>query len=181
MFKNIVPAAVLLLTPLRFLEATPVHVDPDASDFRVEVSATAHSFDVLLDSYATVIELDDSGELVKAEFSFDCAALDSDNKKRDKKMLGWLEAESMPKISFSLKEVKKEGASLVGIGDLSMHGVTKEISIPFSMTKEGSQVTLEGSATVDHQEYGLEIITMFFFKVDPKLEISFKLVGTLDQ
>ncbi len=181
MFKNIVPAAVLLFTPLCFLGAAPVHVDPDASDFRVDVKATGHSFEVLLDSYATAIELDDSGALVKADFSFDCAALDSDSKKRDKKMLDWLEAEAMPKISFTLKEVKEEAGALVGIGDLNLHGVSKEISVPFSMTKEGSQVTLEGSATVDHQEYGLEIITMFFFKVDPELKISFKLVGNVEQ
>lgn len=180
MLRNIILPVLALSLPLWALESAPVYLDYGASEFRVDVKATGHSFEVLLDTYNAAIEVNDSGGLEKADFSFAVTDLASDNKKRDKKMLGWLESDAIPKISFTLKEVQQRETGPVGIGDLTLHGVTRSVEVPFSTDVEAGKVTLSGTANVDHREYGLEVITMFFMKVRPELQVSFSLVGTLD-
>ncbi len=179
MLRKIVFFVLLLSTPFGLLESAPVTLSPESSEFRVDVKATGHSFEVLLDSYTAAIEVAETGVLEKADFSFAVVDLVSDNKKRDKKMLDWLESDSIPQIGFTLKEVQQQGAGMVGIGDLTMHGVTRSVEVPFTAEVEGDQVTLQGTAVVDHTNYDLDVITMFFMKVNPELKVSFKLVGTL--
>lgn len=156
-------------------------VDPASSEFRVDVKATGHSFAVLLNEYTAKIDVSSGGSLEKADFSFASHALDSNSAKRDKKMRKWLESDTVPTIHFRLKSVDKEGTSLVGLGDLTLHGITKPVVVPFSIEKAGDKVTINGTATVDHQDYGLEVITMLFFKVDPELKVSFTLVGKVEE
>lgn len=155
-------------------------VDKEHSEFVVDVKATAHSFPVVLNDYTTAIEMGADGKVTAAKFWFSPTKLESDSKKRDKKMRGWLEVETYPEISFELKEVTEVGGKQVGLGELKMHGISQPVEVPFEVQKSGEKVTLKGVAIVDHTNYDLEVITMLFFKVDPELKISFTLVGTLE-
>lgn len=180
MLRTFALVALVLFYPFHTGATAPLVLDPDASEFEVNVKATGHSFEVVLDSYEATIDLKPSGELRFAEFSFASSALKSDNKKRDKKMLAWLESDSTPKIRFKLTEVQDRPSGRVGLGELSLHGVTRVVEVPFSVGVEGARATLSGSATIDYTEYGLEVITLFFMKVNPELTVSFTLVGTLE-
>ncbi|WP_246462747.1 YceI family protein [Pelagicoccus albus] len=180
MIKKCVPISFLALASAFNAFAAPIKIDYQNSEFVVDVGATMHSFEVVLNDYKADLALGEGGALEKAEFSFACTDLESDNAKRDKKMLRWLETESYPQISFSLKEVKDGPEGAVGVGDLTMHGMTRTVEVPFTIEKDGSKVVLKGSSVVDHRNYDLEVITMLLMKVYPELEISFTLVGTTD-
>lgn len=181
MFKNALPILLLCISPFCQASGGPITVDPAASEFEVSVKATGHSFEVLLTEYKANLSLDENGDLQTAEFAFAPTALDSDSKKRDKKMLGWLESDTYKEISFRLDKVEDRPEGKVGIGQLTMHGVTKPVEVAFTKTIEGGKVTLKGEAVVNHEDFELEVITMFFFKVDPELKIAFTLVGTVEQ
>lgn len=46
----------------------------------------------------------------------------------------FFEVEKYPEITFKSKQIIKKGKVLTLVGDFSMHGVTKEISFPFTIT-----------------------------------------------
>lgn len=177
MLKRIVPSLFIAMMGASQLLAAPFVVDPAESTFRVDVKATGHSFEVAVDTYQADIVLDESDHPTKADFSFNVKSLVSDNGKRDKKMLKWLESDTYQQISFSLTEVKEDSRGKVGYGTLTMHGVSKPVEVPFSISEKEGKVVLSGSAMVDYENFGLEVITMFFMKVKPELNISFELVG----
>jgi polyisoprenoid-binding protein YceI len=73
----------------------------------------------------------------------------------------FFDVEKYPEITFKTKRIEKNGDRLVAVGDLSMHGVTKEVSLPFSISgvsKDPSgQTTLGFSARMplNRQDYGI--------------------------
>lgn len=156
-------------------------VDKELSAFGVDVKASPpHSFTVIAKNYAAEVDIDAAGEVMAATFSFEFADLDSDSNGRDKKMRKWMDVETHPQMRFELTEVRHEGESRIGVGKIWMHGVSQEIEVPFSVEVENGTATLSGTATLDYQNWGLEIISILFFKVKPELNIHFTLVGSVE-
>lgn len=178
MMKMPLALVALLFGMAASLSAAPLRIDRDSSEFRVDVRATGHAFELFLEAYQSNIVFADNGSVDSAVFGFDMKHLKSDNKKRDRKMLEWIEYETNPLIRYELDSVEEVDGKAVGVGTVTLHGVSKPVRVPFEVVREGDKVTLTGDAVVDYRDFGLEVITMFFMKVKPELEISFKLVGT---
>ncbi len=158
--------------------ASDLEIDKQRSIFRVQVAATGHSFEVELKDYVAKISLDSEGQVDSATFSFAPQALDSGNKKRDRKMLQWLDEKSYPKIGFVLQEVRNVDGGTLGIGTLTLYGQSRAIEVPFELTTEGEVSRLSGRATIDYRDFGLEVISLLFVRVKPVLEVRFELVGS---
>ena len=64
------------------------------------------------------------------------ASLDTDDEKRDKDLRSaqFLDVERFPEITFASTRVEKKDDGYVLIGDLTIHGITKEVAIPFAIT-----------------------------------------------
>lgn len=178
MLKKVLPFVVAVWGAAA-LGAAPFLVEPEASKLQVEVKATGHGFPVQISGYEADISVSADGSIEAARFTFAPAALVSDNAKRDRKMREWLEAETYPKIEFVLRAVEVRDGRNFAIGDLELHGEAQRIEFPFEFERSGAKARLSGSATIDYRNYGLEIITMFFMKVKPELELSFELSGEL--
>lgn len=101
----------------------------------------------------------------KITFSIDINSIDTDDVKRDNhlKDKDFFEVEKYPKITFkstSIEEVKKGKYTLKG--NLTLHGVTKEVSLnmsyggtikdPWGNTKAGLKVT----GTINRTDYNLK-------------------------
>lgn len=78
---------------------------------------------------------------IRGTISATVSTMKTGNSTRDKHLQGsdWLDASKFPKISFSItsvNNVKVNGNSMTAtaVGNFTMHGVTKQISIPFSLT-----------------------------------------------
>ena len=161
-------------------QAGSLAVDTEKSSLDVDVKATGHSFTVNIQAYHPEIVMSPEGKVESVSFSFSPKALKSDNAKRDKKMFGWLEVESHPQISFVMKDIEQDGMSGKLIGDLSLHGVTQQVEVPFTIDMADDTITINGSSVVDYQDFDLDIITMFFMKVHSEMNLSFSLVGSLE-
>ena len=63
-------------------------------------------------------------------------SLDTGDEKRDKDLRGaqFLDVERFPNITFASTRVERKDEGYVLIGDLTMHGITKEVAIPFAIT-----------------------------------------------
>ncbi len=64
------------------------------------------------------------------------ASIDTGNEKRDKHLRSpdFFNAADYPAITFKSKRIDKQGDQYVMIGDFTIHGVTKEIEMPFAVT-----------------------------------------------
>jgi len=101
-------------------------------------------------------------ETVKVEANIDVASLDTNNVKRDNhlKSPDFFDAAKHPMIRFASTNVKTQGSQLVVTGNLTMHGVSKLVSIPFKVAKgkNGAGVdttAYKGKLTIDRNDYGI--------------------------
>ncbi len=175
-----IPLLFLVIAPARISAAT-LEVDQEKSRIQVDAKATGHSFTGSLEKYTATVEGDSSTIKPKAfnlEWSF--KDLKTDDKKRDKEMLTWLGGgDPKGKFEFSKSWVDNKGVERA-MGKLTIKGVEKTISFPFTAKKEGDWVTIDGKATMDYEDFGLPIIrAMAVMTVDPKLSVRFHIVGQI--
>lgn len=74
----------------------------------------------------------------------------------------FFDAEKYPEITFQSKRVEKKGKNFLAVGDFTMHGVTKEVAIPFTVTGKfvnpaNQQMSAGFSAnlTINRRDYGM--------------------------
>jgi len=66
-----------------------------------------------------------------------------------------LNTEKYPMITFESTAVSKSEKGYVAVGTLTLRGVAKEITIPFTFTEKGAEAKLTGEFTVTPKEFGL--------------------------
>jgi polyisoprenoid-binding protein YceI len=98
------------------------------------------------------------------EFVIDTASIDTGAEGRDKHLRSadFFDAESNPKMTFKSKGIAKKGTDTYDVtGDFTMHGVTKEITIPvrfLGMAKGGRGNEIAGfksNFTLNRKDYGV--------------------------
>ena len=137
----------------------------DRTHSKVSFTAATLIFDVdgEFGDFSVDIDGDPSKpETVKVEASIDVASIDTQNGKRDDhlKSPDFFDAAKYPKIRFTSIGVKAKGSQLTVKGNLTMHGKTKLVSIPFKVAKgkNGAGVdttTYKGKLTVNRNDFGI--------------------------
>ncbi len=98
------------------------------------------------------------------EFAVKAASIDTNNERRDDHLRSadFFDAEKFPELTFkSTKVVPNDADTLEVSGDLTIHGVTKQVTVPveilgFQDLKEGNQKAgFETSFTVNRKDYGI--------------------------
>jgi polyisoprenoid-binding protein YceI len=91
-------------------------------------------------------------------------SIDTANVKRDEHLRGkdFFEVEKFPQVTFASKRIQKRGKAFIAVGDLTMHGITKEVEIPFTLSgpvadpwQGNKHLGIEGGLTIDRQEWGV--------------------------
>ncbi|HEY0321660.1 MAG TPA: YceI family protein [Pyrinomonadaceae bacterium] len=119
--------------------ATSYNVDTNHSTigFNVSILGGLSKVSGKFTSFAVVIDYDEA-DVTKSSVTANIKA-DSINtgiEKRDAhlKTADFFDVAKYPEITFQSKRVEKKGNQLVATGTFTMHGVSKEISIPFTVT-----------------------------------------------
>lgn len=162
----------------------PLAVDATHSRVEVVVKATVDSFVGKLEAYDAAIVLDPAnGEVVAAKVAFHFADVKTGKSDRDEAMHEWQETPKHPDGVFTLTAIERDPATPGGRlarGTLVLHGRSKELVIPVSITHAGDDYAIDGDATLDTRDYGLPIIRkMMVLKVDPEVHVRFHLQGKL--
>jgi polyisoprenoid-binding protein YceI len=100
----------------------------------------------------------------RVEVTIEAASIDTRNAQRDEHLRSndFLAMQEYPKITFTSTGVRQAGETTFEVtGDLTIKGVTNEITIPFEF--EGSatdpfgnqRVGFEGSVTINRRDYGV--------------------------
>lgn len=101
---------------------------------------------------------------------------------RDKDMMKRFDAATHPDITYTVKtfETDKAGA-IIAKGELTWHGVTKEVNIPVTLTRKGDELEVDATFTLDHRDWGMKKVrSMLMLTVDPVLKLTLKLKGKLE-
>jgi len=101
----------------------------------------------------------------------------------DKKTYNALKSEEHPEIIFALKDnkvssVDGEGFTVEAAGDLTIAGVTKQVSFPVHGKISGDKMNFEGAYKLNMIEYEMEPPTAMFGQIvtGEEVEIKFDLV-----
>ena len=100
----------------------------------------------------------------RVEVTIEAASIDTRNAQRDEHLRGndFLAMQEYPKITFASTGVRQAGETTFEVtGDLTIKGVTNEITIPFEF--EGAakdpfgnqRVGFEGAVTINRRDYGV--------------------------
>jgi polyisoprenoid-binding protein YceI len=160
----------------------PLTVDRSRSSVEVAVKATVDSFTANLPDYQTELILDDAtGRITRAQFAFNFWNLKTGKDKRDAKMHEWQDTGSHPQGEFKLLSLQPTSAGhWIAAGELQIHGVTRPVSFPVTITNDRKQYAIDGEAVIDTREHGLPVIRLFgLLKVDPLVTVRFHLQASL--
>ncbi|MGA6827246.1 YceI family protein [Nitrospira sp. NS4] len=140
-------------------------LDPDHSiiEFRVAhmvVSKTAGRF---MD-YSGVVEMDaDAHRFKTIEATINTASVNTNHEKRDAHLrnVDFFDVEKYPAMTYKLKSYKKTDEGYQALGDLTLRGVTKEITLagtfngvtkdPWGNTRAG----FTGEGTINRKDFGM--------------------------
>jgi polyisoprenoid-binding protein YceI len=91
----------------------------------------------------------------KLNFKIEVGSINTGNGLMNKHAKGeeWFNAEKYPYIEFTSSKIEKTAEGFKATGKLQMHGVSKEISIPFTFSKKGSKGTFIAKFSVDRTDY----------------------------
>ena len=115
--------------------------------------------------FAGTAELDGANpENSRVQLTIEAASIDTRNAQRDEHLRSndFLAMQEYPKITFASTGVRQAGETTFEVtGDLTIKGVTNEITIPFEF--EGAakdpfgnqRVGFEGSVTINRKDYGV--------------------------
>ncbi|MDP2361755.1 MAG: YceI family protein [bacterium] len=107
----------------------------------------------------------DAADLAKSSVSavIQAASISTTNEKRDEHLRSadFFETDTYPTITFTSRKIAKKGEQWVATGDYTMHGVTKSIDLPFTLSGPikdpwgGTRIGIETGLTINRQDYGL--------------------------
>jgi len=164
-FRNLLGAflGALVASSTALAAFAPLKLDTVHSKVGFTAATVLFDVDGAFERFSVSIDGDPSKpETVKVEANIEVASLNTNNAKRDKhlKSPDFFDAAKYPMIRFASTNVKTQGKHLVVTGNLTMHGVSKLVSVPFKVVKgkNGAGVdttTYKAKLTLDRNDYGI--------------------------
>lgn len=173
MNKNILVGSLVLLGGVvgTLAQATPVKIE--AGEYALDGAHSKVGFEIAhlviatvegrFSTYTGTITMGPKIEDTKINADIDVASIDTGNGDRDKhlKSLDFFNAAQFPKITFVSKKVTGKADALKISGDLTIHGVTKPVTLdakylglvndPYGNTK----VVFNANAKISRKDFGL--------------------------
>jgi polyisoprenoid-binding protein YceI len=143
-------------------------------NYRIEPGQSAVNFSVRhmvlttgrgkFTDFTGILELEDN-DLSKSSVSvrINAASITTENAARDKDLrsANFLDTEKYPEITFVSHRVVKQNDGYLLVGDLNMHGLSREVSIPFTFNGRVKdlagkmRVGFEGHVTINRKDWGI--------------------------
>ena len=163
-FGSVVWVLVVLLGGAAWAPADTFKLDPVHSEvvFQVEHMGVSKVFG-RFNTIQGLFTLDDDPSKISFEADVPVESLDTGAAPRDKhlKSPDFFNAKQFPDITFKSTAVKKTGDNAFEVtGDLTLHGVTKSITVTLTkvgqaQTQMGERAGFDGQFTVNRSDYGM--------------------------
>jgi polyisoprenoid-binding protein YceI len=188
---KVLPLFAAMLCATRAL-AADVPLDAQASTLTFTGHAFLHDFHGEAKSFEGAAQIDATRpELVRgATIVIAAAKMTTFVDARDHNMDAWLHVETNPEIRFDLTRLtplqgdlahatKAQPALFAVSGTFTLNRVGKALETKAAAWREGRELIVEGTTTIDTTAYGLPIVRQFFLTVDKQVDIAFHLVFDL--
>ncbi|MHB8523379.1 MAG: YceI family protein [Limisphaerales bacterium] len=137
----------------------PVHSSVGFSVRHMVISKVKGKFN----EFTGTLDLDDHNALTAAAGVIQTKSVDTGvaGRDRDLRSPNFFDVEKYPTIAFQSKRVEKKGDQFVLVGDYTMHGVTKELSLPATLNGPikdawgNNRIGLEAKTKVSRTDYGM--------------------------
>lgn len=132
-------------------------INPSNSKIEFVGAKVTASHDGGFTDFAGTVDLGEPIEKSRIQVTIQTASLYADKEKLTKhlKSPDFFDVAKYPTATFQSTEIKKDGAGHTVTGDLTLHGVTKRISFPATIKKEGDAVTATAEFSINRQDFGI--------------------------
>ena len=165
MSRTVILLAASLIFPRASFCGENYRIEPGQSavNFSVKhmVLTTVHG---KFTDFSGILELEDN-DLSKSSVSvrINAASITTENTARDKDLrsANFLDNEKYPEITFVSHRVVQQNDGYLLVGDLDMHGLSREVSIPFTFNGRVKdlagkmRVGFEGHVTINRKDWGI--------------------------
>lgn len=158
-------AMTLLALPIAALgQAQTYEIDPAHSQVGFSVRHFVSNVPGRFTDYAGTMQYDPKNpQNSSVQVTVQAKSINTDNAKRDDHLRGedFFDVGKYPTLSFKSRSVRQTGPTrLVVVGDFTMHGVTKQLTVPVTIagpmnTGKGSTIGAEAEFTVNRKDYGI--------------------------
>jgi polyisoprenoid-binding protein YceI len=106
----------------------------------------------------------DGTSVKEASGTIQAKSIDTGIERRDNHLRSpdFFDAAKFPTITFQSKRAEKQGSDTVLVGDFTMHGVTKELSLPLTVKGPikdpwgNNRIGLQAKTKINRRDYGLK-------------------------
>jgi polyisoprenoid-binding protein YceI len=164
--------------------------DPAASRVWFDADARLHSFRGETQKITGSFTLAQSSslQLTDATVSIDAASLETGNRDRDADMRqDFLEVERFPTIEFRVVELltprpaaNQASWDLVVQGQLTVHGITRDIKVPMIVSLAAERITARGQVHLDIRDYHIRVPRLLLIPMKSEVLIGFEVVARRD-
>lgn len=175
-------AATILVPPLG---AERLELEPEASTITFALKATGHTVEGTLALSEGSLSFPLGGGATSGRIVIDAQSANTGSAGRDKTMhREVLESEQYPQFVFTPQQLRgtvaRSGASEVVLdGELAIHGVTKKVSLPTTISIDDDQVAAAASVTIPFVAWGMHDPSMLFLRVAKEVVVTLGVRGHL--
>jgi polyisoprenoid-binding protein YceI len=165
MKRKLFAAAVLATLAVLPLRADTYAVDPGHSEVSFQIRHMVSQVRGRCNAFSGNVQLDAKNLANSSvEFHIKAESIDTGVPDRDKHLKSgdFFEVEKYPEITFKSKSVKPAGKDKFNVtGDLTMHGVTKEVTLPVTLLGTAkdpwgnTRAGFETETTLNRKDYGI--------------------------
>lgn len=103
------------------------------------------------------VELGEPIEQSRVQLTIQTASLYADKEKLTKHLQSpdFFDVAKFPTATFESTEIKKEGEGHTVSGKLTLHGVTKQISFPATISASDTEVSANAEFSINRQDFGI--------------------------
>lgn len=158
-------AMALLALPLAALgQARTYEIDPAHSQVGFSVRHFVSNVPGRFTDFAGTMQYDPQNpQNSSVQVTVQAKSINTDNAKRDEHLRSedFFDVAKYPTLSFKSRSVRQTGPTrLVVVGDFTMRGVTKQLTVPVTIagpmnTGKGSTIGAEAELTVNRKDYGI--------------------------
>lgn len=123
----------------------------------------------------TFLTIQKEVESIRGKIYFDTITLISEKRDRDSNMYELLNFQKYKNISFDISSIVKNENGYDVNGDLTLNGITKNISTKGEIINNKDAILLKGGFSFNLTDFNLEPPTMFFLTVRNQIDISYNI------
>jgi len=138
--KTILPVLLFAVTVVAQVSTGrpyPIDISHSTVGFSVPILGGLSQVTGKFNDYAVTLNVDEK-DITKSSVSvvIKATSIDTGIERRDNHLrtADFFDVEKYPEITFKSERIEKKGKEFIAHGPLTMHGVSKEIALPFSVT-----------------------------------------------